>query len=41
MYRHPNITDSMVSVFGGRGMLIESQGPSWFYGTGSEYAILY
>lgn len=22
-------------------MLIESQGPSWFYGTGSEHSVLY
>jgi hypothetical protein len=32
---------TQVSVYAGRGMLIESQGPSWFYGTGSEHAALY
>ena len=32
---------SQVSIYGGRGMLIESQGPCWFYGTGSEHTVLY
>ena len=32
---------SQISIYGGRGMLIESQGPCWFYGTGSEHVVLY
>ncbi|KAI2615067.1 pectate lyase superfamily protein-domain-containing protein [Hypoxylon sp. NC1633] len=32
---------SMISVYAGRGALIESQGPSWFYGGGSEHNTLY
>ncbi|KAK8050893.1 hypothetical protein PG993_002278 [Apiospora rasikravindrae] len=30
-----------VGVFGGRGILVESEGPSWFYGSGSEHSVLY
>jgi glucan 1,3-beta-glucosidase len=30
-----------VSVYTGRGILIESQGPTWFYGSSSEHAQLY
>jgi hypothetical protein len=30
-----------ISVYAGRGVLIESQGPSWFWGCGSEHAQLY
>ncbi|EAW19310.1 uncharacterized protein NFIA_092710 [Aspergillus fischeri NRRL 181] len=30
-----------ISVFVGRGMLIESQGPTWLYGTASEHAQMY
>jgi len=32
---------SQISLYGARGMLIESQGPCWFYGSGSEHAVLY
>ncbi|KFA45429.1 hypothetical protein S40293_10065 [Stachybotrys chartarum IBT 40293] len=32
---------SQISLYSGRGMLIESQGPCWFYGTGSEHTVLY
>ena len=32
---------SQVSIYSGRGILIESQGPSWFYGTASEHSVLY
>ncbi|KAL2198358.1 pectate lyase superfamily protein-domain-containing protein, partial [Corynascus similis CBS 632.67] len=32
---------SQISIYSGRGMLIESEGPCWFYGTGSEHTILY
>lgn len=41
LYREPDSSKSQVSIFGARGMLIESQEPSWFYGTGSEHAVLY
>lgn len=37
----PNGANVQVAVFGGRGFLIESQGPSWFYGTASEHSVLY
>ncbi|KAK0629578.1 pectate lyase superfamily protein-domain-containing protein [Bombardia bombarda] len=32
---------NQIGIYGARGMLIESQGPSWFYGTGSEHSTLY
>ena len=32
---------SQISVFTGRGTLVESQGPCWFYGSGSEHSTLY
>jgi len=32
---------NQVSIYGARGMLIESEGPSWFLGTGSEHSVLY
>lgn len=32
---------SQISLYGARGMLIESQGPCWFYGTASEHTVLY
>lgn len=32
---------SQVSIYSGRGILIESQGPTWLYGTASEHSILY
>jgi hypothetical protein len=41
LYREPDSSKSQVSIYGARGMLIESQEPSWFYGTGSEHAVLY
>ncbi len=34
-------TCSQIDIFVGRGLLIESQGPSWFYGTAAEHSILY
>ncbi|KAK7957344.1 glycan 1-3-beta-glucosidase precursor [Apiospora aurea] len=34
-------TAGQVSVYGARGMLVESEGPSWFYGSGSEHSVLY
>ncbi|KAI1159223.1 pectate lyase superfamily protein-domain-containing protein [Nemania serpens] len=38
---NPDTTANQISVYGARGMLIESQGPSWFYGTGSEHSAMY
>jgi hypothetical protein len=35
------ITNAQVNIFVARGMLVESQGPSWFYGTASEHSIMY
>lgn len=32
---------NQVSIYGARGMLIESKGPAWFYGTSSEHSVLY
>ncbi|KAK4213855.1 glucan-beta-glucosidase [Rhypophila decipiens] len=37
----PDSSSTQISIFGARGMLIESQGPSWFYGGGSEHSVLY
>lgn len=36
----PNI-DSTIDIYSARGILIESQGPTWLYGTASEHNILY
>jgi len=41
LYWEPDATASQISLYGGRGMLIESQGPCWFYGTASEHTVLY
>lgn len=32
---------SQISLYGARGILVESQGPCWFYGSGSEHVIYY
>ncbi|KAI1773231.1 pectin lyase-like protein [Hypoxylon cercidicola] len=40
-YNNPDTMSNQVSVYGARGMLIESQGPSWFYGSGSEHSVMY
>jgi len=32
---------TQISIYAGRGALIESQGPTWLYGTASEHSILY
>ncbi|KAI9148707.1 glucan 1,3-beta-glucosidase precursor [Paramyrothecium foliicola] len=32
---------NQISLFGARGVLIESQGPVWIYGSGSEHVIFY
>ncbi|KAK2598031.1 hypothetical protein QQS21_005868 [Conoideocrella luteorostrata] len=41
VYDDPDPTANQISLYAARGTLIESQGPSWFYGTGSEHAVLY
>jgi hypothetical protein len=41
MTNQPDSSASQISIYGARGMLIESQGPSWFYGTASEHSVLY
>jgi hypothetical protein len=33
--------ESRISVYTGRGTLVESRGPCWFYGSGSEHSVLY
>ncbi|KAF2125602.1 glycoside hydrolase family 55 protein [Dothidotthia symphoricarpi CBS 119687] len=34
-------TSASLNIFSGRGMLIESKGPTWLYGTASEHNVLY
>ncbi|KAL2203358.1 pectin lyase-like protein [Sarocladium strictum] len=34
-------TDAQINVFTARGVLVNSQGPCWFYGSGSEHHQLY
>ncbi|KAI8623454.1 hypothetical protein F5Y19DRAFT_458390 [Xylariaceae sp. FL1651] len=41
VYDSPDKLVNQISIYGARGMLIESQGPSWFYGSGSEHSVLY
>ncbi|KAK8080204.1 hypothetical protein PG997_008022 [Apiospora hydei] len=41
IYNEPDSSSTQISVFGARGMLIESEGPSWFIGGGSEHSVLY
>ncbi|KAF3213001.1 hypothetical protein TWF679_005570 [Orbilia oligospora] len=35
------VTQDQIDIYVARGVLIESQGPSWFYGTASEHSVLY
>lgn len=37
----PKATDTQISLFNGRGILAESQGPLWLWGTASEHSALY
>ncbi|KAH7303156.1 pectate lyase superfamily protein-domain-containing protein, partial [Stachybotrys elegans] len=37
----PTTSGSQIDVYTARGMLIESEGPCWFYGTGSEHHQMY
>jgi hypothetical protein len=41
MYDEWDTTANQISVYTGRGTLTESQGPSWFIGSGSEHSTLY
>ncbi|KFX87604.1 hypothetical protein V490_08138, partial [Pseudogymnoascus sp. VKM F-3557] len=38
---NPDKLANQISLYAARGTLIESEGPSWFYGTGSEHTVLY
>lgn len=38
---HPATNCAQISIFAGRGILIESQGPTWLYGTAAEHSVLY
>ncbi|KAE8381463.1 pectin lyase fold/virulence factor [Aspergillus bertholletiae] len=33
--------EAQIDIFAGRGILIESEGPTWLYGTASEHSVLY
>lgn len=37
----PRDVQTQISVYSGRGILIESQGPTWFYGSASEHSQMY
>ncbi|KAK1963446.1 pectin lyase-like protein, partial [Colletotrichum sublineola] len=41
VYDSPDKVSNQISIYAARGTLIESEGPSWFYGTGSEHTVLY
>ena len=41
VYDSPDKLVNQISIYCARGLLIESQGPSWFYGGGSEHSIMY
>lgn len=37
----PDKVINQISIYAARGTLIESEGPTWLYGTGSEHVVLY
>ncbi|RYC61691.1 hypothetical protein CHU98_g4510 [Xylaria longipes] len=41
IYDSPDKLSSQISIYCARGLLIESTGPSWFYGGGSEHSVMY
>ncbi|OAX79997.1 hypothetical protein ACJ72_05678, partial [Emergomyces africanus] len=41
VYDSPDKLSNQISLYAARGTLIESEGPSWFYGTGSEHTVMY
>ncbi|KAH7333308.1 exo-1,3-beta-D-glucanase [Rhexocercosporidium sp. MPI-PUGE-AT-0058] len=36
-----NVAQTQIDIYVARGILIESQGPTWLYGTASEHCVLY
>jgi hypothetical protein len=38
---NPDKLVNQISLYAARGTLIESEGPTWLYGTGSEHTVLY
>ncbi|KAK8128767.1 glucan endo-1 3-beta-glucosidase [Apiospora sp. TS-2023a] len=41
LYWELDSSKSQISLFGARGVLVESQGPVWIYGSGSEHVLFY
>ncbi|PGG96344.1 hypothetical protein GX51_07874 [Blastomyces parvus] len=41
VYDSPDKIANQISLYAARGTLIESEGPSWLYGTGSEHTVMY
>lgn len=41
VYDSSDKLENQISLYAARGTLIESEGPSWFYGTGSEHTVMY
>ncbi|QSS62360.1 glucan 1,3-beta-glucosidase precursor [Histoplasma capsulatum] len=41
VYDSPDKIANQISLYAARGTLIESDGPSWLYGTGSEHTVMY
>ncbi|XXG95201.1 hypothetical protein Hte_001461 [Hypoxylon texense] len=41
VYDSPDKVANQISLYAARGTLIESEGPTWLYGTGSEHCVLY
>lgn len=39
--KHTDTSFTQINIYAARGVLIESQGPCWFYGTASEHNVLY
>ncbi|KUI56286.1 Glucan 1,3-beta-glucosidase [Cytospora mali] len=37
----PAANSAQIDIYNGRGVLIESQGPVWLYGTASEHSVMY
>jgi len=40
-YPRPMANETQITLFNGRGVFIESQGPVWLWGTSSEHSVLY
>lgn len=39
--KHTDTTFTQINIYSARGVLIESEGPCWFYGTASEHNVFY